>query len=484
MSNAVVSFANLIFHQALSWPDKPAVILPDRVATYDMMAQGILRVEVRVKALDLPPGALVCLSFNNPIRHLIVGAALFRLGHPVISAAQPNELLALQLPIGAFLHEAGVAFMPGQRQWVVDDTWFAGERQALAASPPKGFADDQKICCVAMSSGTTGRPKAISLTIKAFQQWVMNYYSTIGLGTWERLILLIGLNSSWGFTIAAHGLFAGRTLVFAANPRETLHLIAVYGVDAMAATTVQLREILRQQAKEPMPCTSLRTVLTGGGLASRTMIADARARLCSSIVNLYGSTEAGGTAFAPVDRLSEIEGATGYVAPWAEVDIVDADGKALPAGTDGILRIRATCQGAPYPPGADNPSFRNGWFYPGDRGRIAPDGLMVLSGRTSDVINVGGLKLAPEVIEDVLRTHPAVSEVAAFGNMGDSGIEEISVALVANRPVADKHLIDWCAERGFPLTRVFIVEALPKTSSGKIHRDLLKRQLLESAPGT
>ena len=212
MSNAVVSFADLIFHHALSRPDKPAVILPDRVATYDMMAQGILRVEVRIKALDLPRGTLVCLSFNSPIRHLIVGAALFRLGHPVISAAQPNELLALQLPIGAFLHEAGVAFMPGQRQWVVDDTWFAGERQALAASPPNGFADDQKICCVAMSSGTTGRPKAISLTIKAFQQWVMNYYSTIGLGTWERLILLIGLNSSWGFTIAAHGLFAGRTL--------------------------------------------------------------------------------------------------------------------------------------------------------------------------------------------------------------------------------------------------------------------------------
>ena len=260
MSNAVVSFADLIFHQALSWPDKPAVILPDRVATYDMMAQGILRVEVRIKALDLPPGALVCLSFNNPIRHLIVGAALFRLGHPVISAAQPNELLA-SFPLARSCTKPAWLSCRANGSGSSTTHGSAGERQALAASPPKGFADDQKICCVAMSSGTTGRPKAISLTIKAFQQWVMNYYSTIGLGTWERLILLIGLNSSWGFTIAAHGLFAGRTLVFAANPRETLHLIAVYGVDAMAATTVQLREILRQQAEEPMPCTSLRTVL-------------------------------------------------------------------------------------------------------------------------------------------------------------------------------------------------------------------------------
>jgi acyl-CoA synthetase (AMP-forming)/AMP-acid ligase II len=484
VSDAVVSFVDLIFHHALSRPDKPAVILADRVATYDMMAQGVLRAEARIRALGLPPGALVCLSFDNPIRHLIVGAALFRLGHPVISAGRPDELLALQLPIAAFLHEVGVPFLPGQRQAVVDDSWFAGERQPLAASPPKGFADEQRICCVGLSSGTTGRPKAISLSIKAFQLWVMNCYSTMGLGVWERLILLIGLNSTWGFTIAAHALFAGRTLVFAANAREAMHLIGVYGADALAATTIQLRELVRQQTEEPMPCTSLRTVVTGGGLASRALIADARARLCSSIFNLYGSTEAGGTTFASVDRLAGTEGATGYVAPWAEVEIVDADDNVLPAGTDGVLRIRATCQGAPYPPGADNPSFRDGWFYPGDRGRIEPDGLMVLSGRTSEVINVGGLKLAPDVIEDVLSKHPAVTAVAAFGNPGDSGIEEISVALSVSRPVSEQHLIAWCAERGVPLTRVFFLDALPKTSSGKIHRDLLKRQLLASNPTT
>src|SRR6185503_12027540 len=162
-------------------------------------------------------------------------------------------------------------------------------------SPAKGFVDEEKICCVALSSGTSGRPKAISLTIKAFQQWIMNYYSTLGLGTWERLLLLIGLTSSWGFSLAAHALFAGRTLIFARNPRESLHMMSVYGVDAMAATSVQLRETVREQAREPVPLTSLRSVLTGGGSLSQSMMAEARAQLCSAIVNLYGSTEAGGT---------------------------------------------------------------------------------------------------------------------------------------------------------------------------------------------
>jgi acyl-coenzyme A synthetase/AMP-(fatty) acid ligase len=230
-----------------------------------------------------------------------------------------------------------------------------------------------------------------------------------------------------------------------------------------------------------VPCPSLRTILSAGGLLSLSLIAEARAKLCSGIVILYGSTEAGGTAFATCDQLTAIEGAIGFVAPWAEVAIVSENGDPLPPGTNGIVRIRApSTQGAPYPPGTDNPSFRDGWFYPGDLGRIGADGMMVLTGRTSEIINVGGQKLAPDTIEDVLCKHPAVKEAGAFGHFGEAGIEEISVAVVTSRPVADSVLIDWCAERNIPIRRVFVVETLPKTASGKIHRDLLKRQLLDA----
>src|SRR5581483_1612298 len=387
----------------------------------------ILRVEERIRALDIAPGALVCVSLESPIRLMIVGAALFRLGHPVLATSKPLDILQLELPVGFFLQAPDAPAIPGARQASVDDQWFAGERRPLAASPPKGFANEQAVALVALSSGTTGRPKAISLSIKAFQQWVMNYYSTLGLGTWDRFLNLIGLTSSWGFTLAAHSLFAGRTLLHASTARDALQMIAVYGADTVSATSQQLRELVREQARAPVPSTSLRVILTGGGLLSRAMMAEARASLCSNIVNLYGSTEAGGTAFANIDQLTGIDGATGFVAPWAEVEIVDQHGNALPPDTGGTVRIRATCQGAPYPPGRPetDPSFHGGWFYPGDRARITRDGLMILTGRTSDIINVGGLKLAPEVIEDTLREHPSIADAAAFGAMGSGGIEEI-----------------------------------------------------------
>ncbi len=478
---SALSFVDFVFHHALARPEKPAIILPDRVATYDMMAQGILRAEQRVRALDLAPGSLVCVSLDSPIRHMIVGAALYRLGHIATFATKTDDILPMRLPVAAFLHGPGVSYVPGAKFAVVDDNWFAGERVAIPSKPESGFRSDDDICLVAYSSGTTGRPKPISLSVRAFQQWVMNYYSSLCIGTWERLLLLIGLNSSWGYTIAAHVLFGGRTMSVAFAPRDSLQMISVYGMDAAAATSQQVRELMLEQKRNPVPLTGLRGIMTGGGLFSRPMIAEARARLCSNIVNLLGSTEAGGTAFAPVERLMQAEGATGFVAPWAEVQVVDQDDKPLRAGENGILRIRSTCQGAPYPPerAAENTSFRGGWFYPGDLGYFTPDNLLVMSGRNSDVINVGGMKIAPEVIEDTLRKHPSIEEVAAFGTMGTGGIEEIFVAVVTRAQVADQQLKDWSAERGIPVTRIFTLDTLPKTQSGKVHRDLLKRQLLQ-----
>jgi len=215
----VVSFADLIFHHALSRPEKPAIVLPDRVVTYSMMAQGILSAQARLRAIGLAPGALVCLSLESPIRQMIVGAALFRLCHPVLLAAHPEHVVPLRLTVAAFLHGPGISLIPGQRHVVVDDTWFAGEAPGAAASPPQGFAKESDICCVALSSGTTGRPKAISLTIKAFQQWVMNYYSTLGYGTWERLLMLVEDVSSGTLT-------RGETINYA-DPIEA------YGIDPL-----------------------------------------------------------------------------------------------------------------------------------------------------------------------------------------------------------------------------------------------------------
>jgi acyl-coenzyme A synthetase/AMP-(fatty) acid ligase len=239
-----------------------------------------------------------------------------------------------------------------------------------------------------------------------------------------------------------------------------------------------LRELVREQFEAPIPCPTLRVVFTGGSLIARSLMLDAAARLCSAIINQYGSTEAGATAFATLDHLAGIDGATGYVAPWAEVEVVDEDNRPVAPGAEGILRIRASCQGEPFPPGdlAAHPGFRDGWFYPGDRGRVLADGLLVVTGRTSEIINAGGVKIEPTLIEDTLAQHPAVAEAAAVGRLAADGVEEIVVVIAARSPVSEQAIIGWCIERGIPVARVIFANELPKTASGKIHRDLVRRR--------
>jgi acyl-coenzyme A synthetase/AMP-(fatty) acid ligase len=474
------TFADFILFHARSRPGKPAVILADRVATYGMLAQGMLRIEDRLRALRVRPGELVCVTLDSTIRHLIVAAALFRLGAPVVSATSMTVISRLGLPIKLFLHDAKEPMIPGLRQVLVGEDWFVGEDRPIPATGTGGFPDDQAICRVDVTSGATGRPKAVSTTVDALNQRLNTHFLSINAGVWNRLLCLPGLNGVWGFVLATHALRAGRTLLAADSPRDALDLIAVYGVDALAASTQQLRDLVARHEKAPVPCHSLRAVLASGGLLPAALLAEARARLCSHIINQYGSTEMGVTAVAAADAAPEVEGATGYVVPGVEVQAVGEQGEILAADAEGVLRIRTPWEGRPFPSTGANahPDFRDGWFYPGDRGRVTSEGLLVLSGRASEVINSGGVKIAPELIEEVLRQHGSVAEAAAFGAAGASGIEEINVAIVVRAPVAERAIIDWCAQRRIEVARVFMVDELPKTSVGKIRRNDLKQRLV------
>ena len=179
------TFADFILFHSRSRPGKPAIILVDRVATYGMLAQGMLRVEDRLRALAIPPGELVCVTLGSAIRHLIVAAALFRLGLPVISATQAGEIVRLGLPIKLFLHDAGEPMIPGLRQVLAGDDWFVGEDRPIPASQPGGFVDDDAICRVDVSSGATGRPKAVSTTVGAHYHRLITSYSAINAGVWN-----------------------------------------------------------------------------------------------------------------------------------------------------------------------------------------------------------------------------------------------------------------------------------------------------------
>jgi acyl-CoA synthetase (AMP-forming)/AMP-acid ligase II len=136
--------------------------------------------------------------------------------------------------------------------------------------------------------------------------------------------------------------------------------------------------------------------------------------------------------------------------------------------------------------------FRDGWFYPGDIGSLSSDRLLYVSGRVSERINAGGVKVAPSVIEDVISMRPEVSDVGAFEYTNPEGISEIAVAIVPHESIHRENfnraeLREYFRKRLREKTprRWMIVREIPRNEQGKIDRaqlkDMAQRRLANTA---
>src|SRR2546423_1317815 len=116
MSDAVDTFADHILFHARTKPQAPAIILPGETVTYGEMAEGISVAERRIAALGLPSGGLGCIIDNNNVGTMILAAALFRNGHPVLILPKIGLVEGLRFPIAAIFHGPGQPMLIGQRQ--------------------------------------------------------------------------------------------------------------------------------------------------------------------------------------------------------------------------------------------------------------------------------------------------------------------------------------------------------------------------------
>jgi acyl-coenzyme A synthetase/AMP-(fatty) acid ligase len=119
--------------------------------------------------------------------------------------------------------------------------------------------------------------------------------------------------------------------------------------------------------------------------------------------------------------------------------------------------------------------LRDGWLFTGDRGRRDADGYYHLTGRQSDVVNIGGRKVNPEEVEEALNTHPAVIESACVGMPDPQGItgENLKAFVVLRSDVRDEQLVEWLRGRleEYKIPRLWQrVEQIARTASGKIQR--------------
>ncbi|MCW1840757.1 class I adenylate-forming enzyme family protein [Prosthecomicrobium hirschii] len=474
-----MSFHDHVLFNARLWPEKPAIVLMDRVVTYGMMARGIHAVAAVLGEAGLGRGAVVGVLVDLPSWNLILACALAHIGATSVPLNALDDARSFGLAFDAIVTRADVADKTPIRCLRMDERWFA-----LAAERPAApFAPDM-ICRVASSSGTTGRPKLIGIDLNAFRVRQAAWQTAMDYVGWERLMILLGITTHFAFGTALMALSCGRTVYFAADAAEAMQMLQLFRIDAVIASTRWTEVLVAEQMKRPAPLDALRCFHFGGSYATAALMDQVRTHLTPNACVQYGSTEAGCTAYGPIARMRGLSGAVGFVAPFAAIEVVDDQDRPLAAGREGILRVRSGSLGRPHG-GADPASggFRDGWHYPGDVGRIDPDGILVLSGRTDHLITAGGAKAAPEEIEQELRAGPGVRDVAVGMYRASPSAPAEAVALVVVEGRFDPFLLKQWADRtvtGAPIARFHRVDAIPRGPAGKIAREAV-RALIETA---
>ena len=467
---------DMVYFWARTLPRHTAIIQPEGVLTYRALAQGIESASEHFAA-NIPDTAKpVTVSLASPPKMLIASLGLLRAGCGIIVAGK-NELARLPAADSNVLVCERGATTPGDRMTIVfEESWLELGANAPRVSRSLGQPRTRNADIFFFTSGTTGRPKQVVRTQQAWDQRIL-FNGTSAFANYDRALLMTGFDGSMGFTRAYEVLYAGKTLCFAPMGQPMLWLANTYDVDLIVASPQQALGLAELQEKVTRyPLAALKTICIGGSVLSADGLQRIKNHLCRNVILAYSSTEAGIAAMAPYDMIAHIPNAVGYVIPEAELQIVDAEDRVVPSGSEGFVRLRTMQFLSNFR--IEDPNI---WFYPGDIGWLTEDGVLCIAGRKGDVINRGGVKLSMTDFEEFLRSCFGVTDAGVCTQMGASGHEEVWIGIVLDRAAdigALRQKIEANANFGTNIDRLFVIEAVPRGTLGKIQRDELKKILL------
>ncbi|HLH94314.1 MAG TPA: fatty acid--CoA ligase family protein [Xanthobacteraceae bacterium] len=463
----------LISFQAKLSPDEPAVMFPGGMATYGRLVECVENASQHVLRAGLKKGDVVALELRHPLLHLVLILALHRCGIASITLQTSYLIEQSRLKIDRLLSDRYQPSDSSLSLILVSNDWLTAS--SAPALPLTGFANPDDVCRLVLSSGTTGMPKVIAVSERTLENRFRRAALTNERG---RCLCMMGFSTLGGYQTLMTALALGGSVCFAGAPEDVLQVISLFHVTHLIAAPFQIRSLLDAQAKNGLQCPSLRQVFLAGGVLPSSLIAEVRRQLCPNVICAYGSTEMGLVAYGPAARMRDIDGATGFVIPGEVIEIVDQDGNLLGADQDGMVRIKCDHIDEYFlPTEEDSKIFKDGYFYPGDLGRLLSDRILVITGRADEVINRGGDKAAPELIEEVIRKIPQIVDTAVFAV---PGTKQIWAAVVCKGELQDRVVLEACRQRlaGMAPDRLFKVDRIPRNDMGKIIREDMKKIIM------
>jgi acyl-coenzyme A synthetase/AMP-(fatty) acid ligase len=466
-------FENLIPYWAATTPGAPAFVLPSGNISFRRFEDAIQGVSAALAAWGLSRGAKIVVSDTRPFMHWTALLALDRLGYVTISDDRSSSALAIP-SIAGVIAETPELTGGHSASIVMHRDWFDSAMRLPRRPFPIGHDAADRVR-ILLSSGTTGRPKQCLLTRGVIDVRVTRraavrphfhslFTTAMGLGTTGGYTPPLGSWASGG--AVAYGTISLTDTLVRLKPNHVL------------VSPQQLQQLLAELPADFARRDDL-TVMIGGSATPAYLAAEARARLTLDVRLLYASTEGGSITSIDSAAPTTATGAVGYPNPWARLEIVGSDDRVLPAGETGIVRVAGDEVITQYDEAADLSALRNGWFYPGDVGSIRPDGMVVIAGRTDDVLNVGGVKISAFDLEQQILAVAGVREVAVLP-IRDGRSERAVLAAIVIEPSASFDAIATQIRGGKYRISIAQISALPRNDMGKVMRRELEASLIST----
>ncbi len=466
----------LTAHWVRGWLERPDdVVLVDGgdgwTLTGDAIESATRELAGRLAAAGVQPGDRVLLSRAPSVETVLAYVAILRLGAVVVpantayTARELAHIVGDVRPVLALVDDAarvdGVPAVDGRL-----DALPSAVEVVLDASG----GDD--LAMVAYTSGTTGQPKGAMLTHANLLGGAQALVQAWGWTSADRLLHTLPLFHMHGLGAGLNGSFtAGASVVLARfDPALVIETAAAYGATLYFGVPTMYAKLAEAGRLDGLR--GLRLLVSGSAPLDPGLFARIAAEAGQPPVERYGMTE---TVMLTSNGLDDrVPGCVGRALPGVEVRL--GEGGAVEVNGPNVFR------GYWERPEATADAFTDdGFFRTGDIGTLDDDGRLRLVGRASELIITGGYNVYPREVEDVLREHESVADVAVVGLPDPTWGETVVAFVVPSAPGAcDAEVLAAHAAAGLAAYKAprtwHVVDELPRNAMGKVQRDVLRER--------
>ncbi|MFJ4186606.1 AMP-binding protein [Kitasatospora sp. NPDC089509] len=510
----ITGIGRLIADQADARPDADALLAPDRTPlTYRALALRIEEIGRTLNSFGIGrPHRVALVLPNGPdLAAAFLGTAAYAQSAPLNPAYREPEFAfyLADMRADALLVEAGddspavtvarrlgiriieLSSRPGTPAGRFD--LHCADPGTPVAAEDGGPAGPDDTALILHTSGTTDRPKLVPLTHANLNVAARNTGAAFALDEHDRCLNPMPLFHAHGLTSTLLAtLVRGAAIVCTPGFSDTgfyrwLEEFRPTWYTAVPAMHQALLSVADDH-REVLAASRLRFIRSASAPLPGPTLTALEDAFGAPVVEAYGMTEAGSLVTSNPLPPGERKPRSVGLPVGGPVLVLDKAGRPVPVGESGEIAIRGANVMAGYEanPEANARAFTDGWLRTGDEGRLDEDGYLYVVGRSKEIINRGGSKVAPVEIDDVLAGHPTVKLAVAFGVPHPTLGEDVAVAVVPQpgATVVERDLREYARERlaDFKVpSRVFVVDDVPRSPTGKVQRLRLAERLAAAA---